>query len=209
MFYSSVVRYGNNMLYRGYDRNGQRVTRREVFSPEFFVPSQKDTGWYGLDGTPIGSVSFEHMREAKQWLDTYKDVEGFKIYGATNYIHQYITKKFPRDIEFDRQAIDVCSLDIETDYDNGFPTPDKAEHEVLAITVKSSKDNVYRVWGCGDYNPDNAVIKPVKYIKCEDEYQLLLKFLDYWVSASPDVIEEMVNTLSLHESDGRKSISSG
>ena len=188
MFYSSVVRYGNNMLYRGYDRNGQRVTRREVFSPEFFVPSQKDTGWYGLDGTPIGSVSFEHMREAKQWLDTYKDVEGFKIYGATNYIHQYITKKFPRDIEFDRQAIDVCSLDIETDYDNGFPTPDKAEHEVLAITVKSSKDNVYRVWGCGDYNPDNAVIKPVKYIKCEDEYQLLLKFLDYWVSASPDVI---------------------
>jgi DNA polymerase elongation subunit (family B) len=188
MFYSSVVRYGNNMLYRGYDRNGQRVTRREVFSPEFFVPSQKDTGWYGLDGTPIGSVSFEHMREAKQWLDTYKDVEGFKIYGATNYIHQYITKKFPRDIEFDRQAIDVCSLDIETDYDNGFPTPDKAEHEVLAITVKSSKDNVYRVWGCGDYNPDNAMIKPVKYIKCEDEYQLLLKFLDYWVSASPDVI---------------------
>ena len=34
-FYTSVVRYGNSMLYRGYDSNGKRVTRKENFSPKF------------------------------------------------------------------------------------------------------------------------------------------------------------------------------
>ena len=189
-FYTSVVRYGNSMLYRGYDASGKRVIKKETFSPKFYVPAQKATGWSGLDETPVGAVEMPTMREAKAWLEQYKDVSGFNIYGTTNYIHQYITEKFPREIEFNRDAVNVMSLDIETDYDNGFPTPDKAEHPVLAITTKSSKDNVYRVWACGDYNKEAALIKPVQYIKCEDEWDLLLKFLDYFGNeySSPDVI---------------------
>ena len=189
-FYTSVVRYGNSMLYRGYDASGKRVIKKETFSPKFYVPAQKVTGWFGLDEAPVGVVEMPTMREAKAWLEQYKDVGGFNIYGTTNYIHQYITEKFPREIEFNRDAVNVMSLDIETDYDNGFPTPDKAEHPVLAITTKSSKDNVYRVWACGDYNKEAALIKPVQYIKCEDEWDLLLKFLDYFGNeySSPDVI---------------------
>ena len=189
-FYTSVVRYGNSMLYRGYDASGKRVIKKETFSPKFYVPAQKVTGWSGLDEVPVGAVEMPTMREAKAWLEQYKDVSGFNIYGTTNYIHQYITEKFPREIEFNRDAVNVMSLDIETDYDNGFPTPDKAEHPVLAITTKSSKDNVYRVWACGDYNKEAALIKPVQYIKCEDEWDLLLKFLDYFGNeySSPDVI---------------------
>ena len=189
-FYTSVVRYGNSMLYRGYDASAKRVIKKETFSPKFYVPAQKVTGWSGLDEVPVGAVEMPTMREAKAWLEQYKDVSGFNIYGTTNYIHQYITEKFPREIEFNRDAVNVMSLDIETDYDNGFPTPDKAEHPVLAITTKSSKDNVYRVWACGDYNKEAALIKPVQYIKCEDEWDLLLKFLDYFGNeySSPDVI---------------------
>ena len=189
-FYTSVVRYGNSMLYRGYDASGKRVIKKETFSPKFYVPAQKVTGWSGLDEVPVGAVEMPTMREAKAWLEQNKDVSGFNIYGTTNYIHQYITEKFPREIEFNRDAVNVMSLDIETDYDNGFPTPDKAEHPVLAITTKSSKDNVYRVWACGDYNKEAALIKPVQYIKCEDEWDLLLKLLDYFGNeySSPDVI---------------------
>ena len=113
-FYTSVARYGNSMLYRGYDQAGNRVTKKETFSPMFFVPSKTDTGWLGLDGAHIGSVNFENMREAKGWLEQYTDVSGFKIYGTTNYIHQYLQSKFPRDIEFDRDKINVSTIDIET-----------------------------------------------------------------------------------------------
>ena len=40
MFYTSVVRYGNSMLYRGYDSAGKRVVRKDHFQPEFFVNTQ-------------------------------------------------------------------------------------------------------------------------------------------------------------------------
>ena len=63
-FYTSVVRYSNYMLYRGYS-NGKRIVRKEKFCPKFFVPSKKDTGWKGLDDTPVGVVEMENMREAK------------------------------------------------------------------------------------------------------------------------------------------------
>ena len=55
-FYTSVLRYGNSILYRGYDDKGQRVSRKDYFKPKLYVPSQKETGWSGLDGTPVGSV---------------------------------------------------------------------------------------------------------------------------------------------------------
>ena len=189
-FYTSVVRYGNSMLYRGYDNRGERVIRKEHFNPEFFVPSKKDTGWHGLDGYPVGSVSFDSMREAKFWLEQYKDVQSFKVYGNPNYIHQYLTHKFPRDIEFDRDKINVSTIDIETEYDNGFPHPSEASQRILAITLKNNIDNIYWVWGYGDYDVEAALIKPVRYTKCKNEEELLLKFLDFFSSHEkcPDVI---------------------
>ena len=68
-FYTSVVRYGNSMLYRGYDANGKRIYRKDHFQPEFFVPSQKDTGWKSLDGRPIAPLKMDNMREAKNWIE--------------------------------------------------------------------------------------------------------------------------------------------
>ena len=189
-FYTSVVRYGKSMLYRGYDNHGNRVTRKDHFNPEFFVPSKKDTGWHGLDGYPVGSVSFDSMREAKNWLEQYKDVQSFKVYGNPNYIHQYLTHKFPRDIEFDRDKINVSTIDIETEYDNGFPHPSEASQRILAITLKNNIDNIYWVWGYGDYDVEAALIKPVRYTQCKNEEELLLKFLDFFSSQEkcPDVI---------------------
>ena len=189
-FYTSVARYGNSMLYRGYDQAGNRVTKKETFSPMFFVPSKTDTGWLGLDGAHIGSVNFENMREAKGWLEQYTDVSGFKIYGTTNYIHQYLQSKFPRDIEFDRDKINVSTIDIETEYNDGFPHPEQADQKILAITLKNNIDNIYWVWGYGDYDVDAALIKPVRYIKCDSEADLLLNFLDFYSREDkcPDVI---------------------
>ena len=189
-FYTSVTRYGNSMLYRGYDNAGNRVIKKENFSPTFFVPSKKDTGWRGLDGALIGSVTFDNMREARNWLDQYNDVGGFKIYGTTNYIHQYLREKFPRDIEFDRDKINVSTIDIETEYEDGFPEPDIADQKILAITLKNNIDGIYWVWGYGDYDVEAALIKPVRYIQCRDEPDLLLKFLDFYSSQEkcPDVI---------------------
>ena len=162
-FYTSVIRYGNSILYRGYDDNGKRVIRKDFFEPKFYIPTKKETGWRGLDNTKIGSVSFKSMRESKAWIDQYKDVQGFKVYGTSNYIHQYITSKYPREIKFDRDKINVTTIDIETEYDGGYPEPERADQKILAITLKNNIDGIYWVWGYGDYDVDTALIKPVKY----------------------------------------------
>ena len=189
-FYTSVVRFGNSMLYRGYDAHGKKVIRKDHFAPRFFVPSKAESQWKGLDGAHIGPVEFDSMREAKGWLEQYRDVGGLKIYGNTNYIQQYITNRFPRDIEWDRDKINVSTIDIETAYEDGFPEPEKANQEILAITLKNNIDGIYWVWGYNDYDEESALIKPVRYIKCRNEVDLLLKFLDFWSSHEkcPDVI---------------------
>lgn len=189
-FYTSVVRYGNQMLYRGYSDNGVRVERKDKFKPTLYTSAKEYTGWTALDGTDVDSIQFDSMRDAKNHIEMYRDVAGYKLYGTKNYIHQYITEKFPNEIRFDRDFINVLTIDIETAYDDGFPEPSKADQEVLSITVKSSKDDYYRVWGYGDFDPEKALIQPMHFIKCESEFDLLAKFLEYWNNPvhSPDVV---------------------
>lgn len=63
------------------------------------------------------------MSDAKEFVDKYKDIEQFKVYGQTNYIMQYITKKFPKEIQWNPKHINVVNFDIEVQSDEGFPEP--------------------------------------------------------------------------------------
>lgn len=192
-FYTCVNRYGNNLLYRGYDVAGQRVARKIKFSPTLYVPSQNPTGHQTLDGTPVEPRTFDTMRDAKQYVEQYKEIDNFSIYGNTDYVAQFIYEEFPDDISFDRSLINVTSIDIEVQSNDGFPFPEEARHEITAITIKNNTDDTYYVWGCNDYNPDDCELDTspnIVYRKCNDESQLLMNFLDHWDAErfSPDVV---------------------
>ena len=122
------------------------------------------------------------MYEAGQWYKSNIDVSGRSIYGNKKFVQQYITEKFPREIKFNREFINVGTFDIETDYDSGFPHPNEASQRILSISYKSSKSKLYHVWGYGNYDIDKALIQPVKYYKCKDEAELLQKFIEFWLS---------------------------
>ena len=177
-FYTNVLRYKNFILHRGYQANGERFARKEYFKPKLFVSSKMKTDWIGFDGKPVAPLDFESMFEAGQWLKQNIDVSGRNIYGNKKFTQQFVTEKYPRDIEFKREFINVGTIDIETDYDSGFPHPNEASQKILAITFKSSKSDLYRVWGYGDFSETNALITPVRYYKCKDEVELLSKFLE-------------------------------
>ena len=190
-FYTNVCRYGNTILYRGYNHQAKRIYKRDTeFKPVFYVESKTESQWKSLDGRNIAPIQMDNMRGAKEWLDTNKDVAGRKIYGNHKYLQQYITQRFPRDIDFKRDWIDVGTFDIETEYDDGFPEPAEASQRILSITYKSSKSKKYHVWGYGDFNIENSLIQPVQYYRCRDEASLLTKFLEFWSDPdkTPDVI---------------------
>jgi DNA polymerase elongation subunit (family B) len=129
------------------------------------------------------------MRSATERLKKYADVENVETYGMANFVFQFIGEYFPLPLKFDRDEINVTSIDIEVQSDQGFPHPEQALHEVISIACKSNHGPAYWVWGMGDYDVtknDHEVL----YIKCDNESELLSKFLDWWSSEhhSPDVV---------------------
>lgn len=190
-FYTSVNRYGNNILYRGFE-SGKRVAKKLQFMPTLYVDSNKDTGWTNLEGRNVLPRSFDNMREAMDFVRQYEDVDNFNIYGSTNFVTQFITDKFPHDVKFEREKINVTTVDIEVASDDGFPFVEEARHPVISITAKNNVDNIYYIWGLYDYDPDKSIVpaEQVNYKKCYDELELLNSFLSFWhhPDTCPDVV---------------------
>tara|TARA_B100001094_G_C18195588_1_gene810588 strand:+ start:3937 stop:6441 length:2505 start_codon:yes stop_codon:yes gene_type:complete len=188
-FYTNVSRYGNSILYRGYDHAGKKIIKRIPYKPKLFIKSKKKTQWKSLQNEYVAPVDFGSMRDAKEFVDKYKYVDNFKIYGHYNFIHQFITEAFPREIEFKRNIINVVSFDIEVASDEGFPYPSDANQPVISIALKSSLKNIYYVWGLNDYDKSKSKHN-ISYIKCDSEAELLKSFIEYWseFDRTPDII---------------------
>jgi len=191
-FYTSVNRYGNNILYRGVE-NGERVAKKVPFMPTLFVNSSHETGWFNLQNQPVMPKTFDTMRDARDFIKQYEGVDNFTVYGTTNYVTQFINDRFPEAPKFERDKVNVTTIDIEVASDDGFPFVEQAAHPVISITMKNNIDGIYRVWGLYDYEPDNCEVdgvNAIQYIKCKDEIDLLLSWLSYWHDPRwcPDVV---------------------
>jgi DNA polymerase elongation subunit (family B) len=190
-FYTNVSRWGSHILYRGYN-NGKRVTERVKFKPTMYLPSKHEkTIWTALDGTPVEPMKFDSMKDAKEFMAPYENLESFKIYGNTRYVAQFIQERFPDEIHFDRNVINVSTLDIEVMSNDGFPKPEDALHEIITITVKNSIDDVYYVWGTKPYDADKKLIhSQVEYRQFVDERTMMLDFVTWFAMPknNPDII---------------------
>lgn len=183
-FYTNVTRHGNQILVRGV-HNGKPVKFATKYKPYVFVPSQAETEYKNLKEEYVGRMDFDSMRDAREFLQTYQDVSGMEIYGLTDWPYMYIYDNYAGEIRYDPSLVSVCSIDIETSIEGGFPDIEKAENEITAITI--GRDGKKTVFGCGDYKEH---LPNVQYYKCADESALLLSFLEIWNGSlySPDVV---------------------
>jgi len=184
--YTSIYRYANNLLYRGYDSHGNPVKKKIKFKPTMFVPSEKGT-MHALDGKRVAPVNFDSMRECKEFMEQYKDVPNFKIYGNKNYVHQYVYEKFPNTIDFDFNTVKKGNWDIEV-FCPEFPHPSEVKYPVTSITFWNSSDNTYRTWAYKeDYVPKR---QDSIYYYCRDEKDMLMKFINHFSheGVTPDIM---------------------
>ena len=190
-FYTSAFRHGKVIKYMGYEE-GKKVSFTVPYRPTLFVTNKGNNAhdWNALDGTSVEPIVFGSMGEATDFTKSYADVPSFKIFGNTNYVVQYLQEQFPGEIKWDRNLINVTSIDIETKFGDGFPEPALADQEVTAITMKNNIDDIYYTFGCGEYDVDKALLQThqVVYVKCADERELLHKFVYHWSATSPDVV---------------------
>ena len=183
-FYTSVHPIGDRIFIRGVE-NGKRYQRKLEFSPTLYVTSKKPSKWKTLEGTFVDEVQPGSIKETRDFIKRYDGVQGFDVYGNSNYAYQYISDNYDHDVNWDMEQIKVFTIDIETSTENGFPDIKSANEEILLITVKELATKRIITFGSKTYvNPREDVI----YVNCKNEQELLRQFLEFWSKSHPDVI---------------------
>ena len=194
-FYTSAHQYGSKILVRGV-HNGVRFNRREDFSPVLYVKSKEEGVHKSLYGDNLQPIEFESNNAAKEFIQTYGEVDNFPIYGQTNFGYQYITHKFPGEIQWDINALKIETIDIETKTEFGFPDINNPIEEILLITVKDLISRQIITYGCGEFDDVNSEeIRNLRangnkflYVKCDDERDLLETYVRFHSDNHPDII---------------------
>jgi DNA polymerase elongation subunit (family B) len=192
-FYTSVERFGNNILWRGYE-NGKRFSRKVPFKPSLYLQTQKAGGEYrSLQGNlPLHKKTFDSMSEVKQFVGDYKDVSNFGICGTQNFVSQFIQENYPDDIKYDMDLINICSFDIEVDISDGYANIEEADKEITSIAYKSSKSNTYHLLGRKDYDKYKTLLdidpEDIQFMKFDTEQTLLSRFIKIWSNDFPDIV---------------------
>jgi DNA polymerase elongation subunit (family B) len=181
-FYTNVEVWGGKILYRGIE-DGRRVLRKIDYYPTLFVPSQKPTKYTSIYGEYFGPVKPGSIRDCRDFVKQYDGVEGFKIHGNTRYQYCFIADEHSSAVEWDMSLIKVANIDIEVGSENGFPEPETATEPLTAITVKM--DGHFVTFGVDTYINDNP---NVTYYECQDEHDLIMRFIGWWSSEYPDIV---------------------
>ena len=182
-YYTHVLTYGNNILYRGI-KDGRRVKQRIEYSPTLYFPTNKKTEWRSLQGDVLEPKIFGSIKEAKEFIRKYEEVQNFKMFGNTRLEYAFIADNQKGVVDWDIKELDIAIIDIEVGSENGFPDPADANEPITAIAVRRLNGGTI-VYGCGDFVNTNP---NVEYKKCRDEYTLCKTFLSDWEANTPDII---------------------
>jgi len=176
---------GDKILYVGYE-DGQRVQYEQNFSPVLFAQCNKKTEYKTLEGSYAQKLEFDSVKDARQFIDEYKQVENFKIYGNDRFLYQYISTEFPEErIEYDATQLKIYTIDIETSSENGFPNVGETAEEILCLTIKDFTSKKLIVWGTREYQHSRS---DVEYRVFWKEEEMLKDFLAWWAENTPDIL---------------------
>ena len=184
-WYTNVQLIGNYFLVRAYE-DGKHIEFREEFKPTLFVKSKKESKYRTLSGEVVDAVQPGTVKDCREFLKKYENVDGFEIYGNERYIYQYISEKYSEEeIKFDINKIKLVTIDIEVASENGFPDVESCSEEILAITIQDYATKKIVSWGVKPftYNRNDLI-----YHYCESEFALLNTFIQYWMNNTPEIV---------------------
>ena len=192
-FYTFVGKHGNRILWRGYD-NGKPFLKEVKYSPTLFLPTKESTSDYLslISKRPLKPKVFDTMSDANDFIEQYKEVNGFDIHGNSNFVAAFIYDQYPDKIDFDEQLINLFNYDIELDISTGLPDMEKCDKPISSIALKYRQSDKYVLLGQKHYDPKKTMtdVDPanIVYEQFDDERDLLRRFVEIWTSNYPEVI---------------------
>lgn len=116
MFYTSVVKMGNNIIHR-YVKDGKRI--RDVvphFEYDLYVRSEYSKDAVDVHGNTLKKYEFSTIKEVNEFVND-NGIEN--VYGNTDPVSQFIAKTYPDEIKLTNDYV-VLNFDIETEHGSGF-----------------------------------------------------------------------------------------
>jgi len=186
-FYTNVSRRGDKILCRAII-NDERKQFEVDFQPTLFVPNKigKQGDWKTLEGQYVEPIQPGTMSDCREFIDKYKSINNFSVYGNTDYIYQFIGELHPNEVEYDIDKLHIAYFDIETTCEHGFPQVEDPIEQINAITIIVN-DRTYVV-GLGQFNISQQDALLENQYQCETEEELLRTFIEIWEKESPDII---------------------
>lgn len=183
VMYTDASVYGSNILLREI-RDGIHSNIKVPFQPTLFLKAE-DGDYTGLYGEKLKSINPGSIRDCKDFVDQYKGVSGFEIFGQLNYSLNYLNTYHVQDWKY--SLVRAFSIDIETKQpeEGGFPKPENAAGVINAITIQNLHTEQCFTWGLGPTPPKAHTY--TKYTECKSEEFLLRNFVDVWEQFSPEL----------------------
>lgn len=189
-FYTNVHLHKQYILVRGY-RDGERFQDKVEYRPYLFQQNKvwQDRGvhteYKTIHNEPVYRVDFDNVFEARKFIKENTGIENKQLYGLNNFAYAYINDAYPGDVEYDPRTISIVSLDIETDSEGSFPNVEIADKAIVSISLRKRGRSI--VLGLKPYKPKDDL---VTYVLCDNETDLLSRFLTIWNSEewAPDIV---------------------
>ena len=83
-FYTSVNRFANQILYRGYTDNGTQITQKHKFEPSLYFPAHEKTVFKSFYGENLQRKKFPSMSATRQKIEERTGIENARTYGTKN-----------------------------------------------------------------------------------------------------------------------------
>lgn len=181
-YYTNVCRFGNQILYMGYDEKGRRVKYKEDFYPTLFTTTKTESQWSDIYGNPVEPIQPGTMRDCKEFIEKYEGVAGFKVYGNKNYVAQFIHNKFPEEIAW--KTPKIIYWDIETlPTEFGYSEAHEAEGQISAIAFVDNAGNAHS-FSFRDYLSKSSLLDGFEVTKhvFNTEREMLMESMNFLVS---------------------------
>ena len=182
-FYTSVYYDYRNILLAEKQKDGSTKYITESFKHTLFLPSNKETPVKSLTGDFLTEMKFDSYDEYKEFLEKYSSIPNFKIHGDISIEYQFISSRYGTNANYDFSQIDIMYIDIETASENGFPSIQNPEEEVIAISCTSTRTGK-KTFCLGKFK----TTEDIDVYEFDSEENLLYKFVEYFSTSYPDIV---------------------
>ena len=168
-----------------WDEDGNRVMVDTSFEPYFYVedPRGDKTSIYG---TKVKKRAFADSYSRGNFI---RDSGVKRIFENVPTVQQCLLDLYWQENEkpeFSQHPIKLCFLDIETFSVDTFPDVDDPTHTINVITCYDNFSKKFHTYGLKPYTgegKDNVI-----YTHCDNERELLIKFIEYLEQDYPDIL---------------------